>query len=59
MNPKEILQRIERQAMKKGISMAELCRHAGLAYSTYWRWTKGEGMQVHKLMILQQAIDKL
>lgn len=59
MNPKDILHDIERQSVKKQVSMAQLCRMAGIEYSTYWRWTKGHGMTINKLSALQNALDRI
>lgn len=59
MNPKELLQNLEDLAERKGVTMAQVCKISGVAYSTYWRWTKGEGMQLRKLNDMRDALDSI
>ena len=36
------LKQIEQAATKAGMNMRELCKLAGIAYTTYWRWASGK-----------------
>ena len=36
MNP--TIQQIEADAARKGVTMTDACRRAGVNYSTWWRW---------------------
>jgi transcriptional regulator with XRE-family HTH domain len=56
---KKILKEIENTALMKGISMKDLCRKAGLDYTTYWRWTTGKSATVSKLEHLVHILKTL
>jgi transcriptional regulator with XRE-family HTH domain len=50
------LKQIEDSASKAGITMRELCQRAGIAYTTYWRWSSGKSEpKLSKLEKLIQA----
>ena len=36
------IKQIEADAAKHGVTMTEVCRRAGINYSTWWRWTRSK-----------------
>lgn len=36
------VQQIEADAARKGVNMTDVCRMAGVNYSTWWRWTRSK-----------------
>ena len=55
MTAQEIAREIEQSRYERGITQAELCRRAGVAYGSYWRAQDGQGIHFDTLNALAEA----
>lgn len=57
---KELLDKIEERAARLNVKLSAVVAEAGVDYSTWWRWRKGEtSPTVKTLMQVQAVLDKL
>lgn len=57
---KELLDKIEARAARLNVKLSAVVAEAGVDYSTWWRWRKGEtSPTVKTLMQVQAVLDKL
>lgn len=57
---KELLDKIEARAARLNVKLSAVVDEAGVDYSTWWRWRKGEtSPTVKTLMQVQAVLDKL
>lgn len=53
-------QEIEAAAERAGTSMIQVCKRAGIAYSTFWRWQcRGADMSSGRLQLLMDTIAEI
>ncbi len=56
MNP--TIQQIEADAARKGVTMTDACRRAGVNYATWWRWRHSKHEpRASKLDAVRKAIN--
>jgi len=65
MNQQSTVRDIEKRAQERRISVPELCRRAGIAVSTFYRWKKTannpdpKGANMHLIEQLYQALERV
>ncbi len=57
---KELLDKIEQRASNLGIKISAVLSEAGVDYSTWWRWRKGEtSPTVKSIMVINEVLDHI
>lgn len=55
----KLTQQIEHDAHKRGLTMTEVCRRAGIDYSTWWRWKSSKSdPRTSKVERMREAIKR-
>ena len=52
-----LVERIEVERLSQGISIKDLCKHAGIAIATYYHWVEGIGSP--KISMISCVMDVL
>lgn len=53
----DIIEDVEAERIRRGLSVPEMAKSVGMAYATYYHWL--EGMTSPKLSQLMKVMDKL
>lgn len=57
MTRKQSIEAVERHARAEGVSVRALCALAGIDYTTFYRWTKGDGASMPRRATVEKLLN--